>query len=587
MKLDDFLTEEQLDEFNVGKAIGKGVGALAYGAGAVAGGAVGSWDAAKKGFAAGRKTVAGDDEEPLGGVQVPQKSMAQKAHQAKKKQAAQGTSQSAQAATPNKPPAEKKPLRKIPKQAEPAAQQQAQQPEQNPEVQPQAQQTLPQTQSRPAQPQTAGSVFARVKQNIDKLDAQGKKQVLEMLLSMKKSKAPAQAKPVTGQAQAKPGAAPAATPAKPVAKPVAKPGVAQAKQVSKPAGKRKVNQNIKESLQQDEFYVWTVHFQDGTATKVRIRYDETSQEDLERHFKKPIAKIDYNWGIQGGDQIDRDVADKWQKEQDRLERQKSDQRFGLKELAPAGGDGGDNYGGDLHDILMGFIGEYYPEAFDEFGQDAIDGVVADMVTMGMFDDIDPNNEDDLEDAVSQIMGQLDDGDQIDQEIAEKWLKEDDSPIKPGDQIRTKKMQMDGVVERIGKNRAGYDEVFFKIHDGRIMKTPLDNVSKVEKLNDEDDEMLEGRYVYDKKTASMRYDNSDPDQRHSLFINGKLVKTYGSREEAENVKARDVRFRNAEIKKTVPEGMMGGINRAAPAQDVSYENMLDDVYESVLKKWKNS
>ena len=237
--------------------------------------------------------------------------------------------------------------------------------------------------------------------------------------------------------------------------------------------------NIVESLQQDEYYVWTVHFQDGTSTKVKIRYDETSQEDLERHFKKPIAKIDYSWGIQGGQQFDQQAANQWHRDQDEIEKQ------------------------------------------------------------------------------------------------QREIREDDSPIKPGDQIRTKKMQMDGVVEKIGKNRAGYDEVFFKIHDGRVMKTPLDNVSKVEKLNDEDDEMLEGRFSYDKKTASMRYDNSDPDQRHSLFIDGKLVKTYGSKEEAENVKARDPRYRNAEVKKTVPEGMMGGINRSAPAQDVSYENMLDE------------
>lgn len=79
----------------------------------------------------------------------------------------------------------------------------------------------------------------------------------------------------------------------------------------------------------------------------------------------------------------------------------------LNELAPAGGEGGDNYGGDLRDILMGYIDKHYPELFDEFGKDMVDTVVSDMATMGMFGDIDTDNEDDLEDAVSQIMRHFD------------------------------------------------------------------------------------------------------------------------------------------------------------------------------------
>jgi len=54
----------------------------------------------------------------------------------------------------------------------------------------------------------------------------------------------------------------------------------------------------------------------------------------------------------------------------------------------------------------------------------------------------------------------------------------------GDVIRTKKMQMEGKVERLGKNRAGYDEVFFRVWDGRLMVSPLSNVTVIEKLADE-------------------------------------------------------------------------------------------------------
>lgn len=80
-----------------------------------------------------------------------------------------------------------------------------------------------------------------------------------------------------------------------------------------------------------------------------------------------------------------------------------------------------------------------------------------------------------------------------------WMKsskkmEEDSSEMPevGDTIRTKKMQMEGKVERIGQNKAGYDEVLFRIEDGRLMKTPLDNVIVIQKLADEDNEMFEDR-----------------------------------------------------------------------------------------------
>ena len=59
MKINELIAESQVDE-GLGSMIGKGVGALAKGVGATVGGAVGAWDAAKKGYAAGKATVAGD-----------------------------------------------------------------------------------------------------------------------------------------------------------------------------------------------------------------------------------------------------------------------------------------------------------------------------------------------------------------------------------------------------------------------------------------------------------------------------------------------------------------------------------------------
>jgi hypothetical protein len=74
MRIQEILIEShQLDEGpilnKIGSAVGKGVGALAKGVGAVAGGVAGLGAAAKKGFQAGKATVAsaGDDADPAAG----------------------------------------------------------------------------------------------------------------------------------------------------------------------------------------------------------------------------------------------------------------------------------------------------------------------------------------------------------------------------------------------------------------------------------------------------------------------------------------------------------------------------------------
>ncbi len=63
MKINELLVEsQQLDEGPFGQAVGKAVGGLAKGVGAVAGGVVGMGRALKKGYQSGKATVAGDPD---------------------------------------------------------------------------------------------------------------------------------------------------------------------------------------------------------------------------------------------------------------------------------------------------------------------------------------------------------------------------------------------------------------------------------------------------------------------------------------------------------------------------------------------
>jgi len=52
-------------------------------------------------------------------------------------------------------------------------------------------------------------------------------------------------------------------------------------------------------------------------------------------------------------------------------------------------------------------------------------------------------------------------------------------VQPGDFIRTRKMMMGGVVEKLKDTKFGCPNVYFRTEDGRLMKTPLSNV-RVEK-----------------------------------------------------------------------------------------------------------
>lgn len=70
------------------------------------------------------------------------------------------------------------------------------------------------------------------------------------------------------------------------------------------------------------------------------------------------------------------------------------------------------------------------------------------------------------------------------------------------------------------------------------------------------QLTESRVEYDKKTGSMGINRDDPDQRHGLYLNGKLVKTYDTREQAENMKKRSAMYRDATIKKIAESQTFG-------------------------------
>jgi hypothetical protein len=75
MKISDITNESELIEGpvlnKIGSAIGKGVGTAAKAAGAVAGGVAGLGSALKKGYQAGKSTVAGAGDDEQGNVQLP------------------------------------------------------------------------------------------------------------------------------------------------------------------------------------------------------------------------------------------------------------------------------------------------------------------------------------------------------------------------------------------------------------------------------------------------------------------------------------------------------------------------------------
>lgn len=214
--------------------------------------------------------------------------------------------------------------------------------------------------------------------------------------------------------------------------------------------------------------------------------------------------------------------------------------------------------------------------------------------------------------------------------AKDFYEDADQVPEIGNVIRTKKSDIEGKVERLGNN-----EVFFRLADGRLMKTPLDNVIVIEKLADEDDEILEAtglsndllaRYKTaagkDASNADKKGDFKKGDKRFSGIVKATnkqfdndakkekvnelspgVYKKYIPAANASRTKATvdqnnkggydpkvvDKMERRAghtitAINKSnnVREAGQGGINRCAPANDVSYQDILNDVKD----KWHN-
>lgn len=253
----------------------------------------------------------------------------------------------------------------------------------------------------------------------------------------------------------------------------------------------------------------------------------------------------------------------------------------------------------------------------------------------------------------------------------------------GDTIRTKKMQMEGKVESVQQKSPRYTEVLFRTGDGRLMKTPLENVTVVEKLADCDivmeikeerideisNELLAKYKATAGKDASEADKNGDYSRGNKRF--GGIVKATKKqfdndskkrvKEEVDNFTADDIKrletitdlailktqakalvgkdtkrkmkpekvayfidkidglenarsiiklmydlllsgegfgvvggrntmnqnsYRRRFGEETTDEGSMGGINRSAPAQDVSYEKVLDEVIDLWKKECLN-
>jgi hypothetical protein len=205
MRINEILVESTLEEGpilnKIGSGIGKAAGTVAKGVGAVAGGIAGIPGAVKKGFQAGKATVAGGGDTDAGGQAAPtasggtapaapaakQPGLLQKIGQAAgdfKKGFQQGAGQ----------PAE--PAAQAPAAAAPAATANTQAPAQP------AQAPAAGAQQPAAAP--TGTAYAQVKAGVDKLDKKGKQRIFQVL--QKEVGTPA-AKPAAKSAA---GAAPAA-----------------------------------------------------------------------------------------------------------------------------------------------------------------------------------------------------------------------------------------------------------------------------------------------------------------------------------------------------------------------------------------
>jgi hypothetical protein len=182
MRINEILTEseiKQLDEGPIGNAVGavgrgvgKAVGGVAKGVGAVAGGIAGIGSAVKKGFRAGKATVAGAGDSTPPAATTPSFSTQGSAGQPAAQPAAQPATATPASTT------------------QPAA---ATQPAAQPATAPAAGQS---------QVKANQTVYSQVKANIDKLDKKGKQRILQLLQKSLATAAPKTAAPANTMANA-------------------------------------------------------------------------------------------------------------------------------------------------------------------------------------------------------------------------------------------------------------------------------------------------------------------------------------------------------------------------------------------------
>ena len=236
MKINELLVEsQQLDELSPAD-IGRGVGKVAKGIGAVAGGVAGIPGAVKKGFQAGKQTVAGDEPTDSSEVEKKKSSLMGKLGQAVGafktgyKQVRTATTPADNKATDKKSAATTQP---------------ASQPSAEPAAQPAAQAKPVAGGAKPAPQAVAAAksptAYKQAQDAVSKLDKRGKQNLLKLLQKEFPQTAPAAAPaPAAKTAPAAPTAQPAQEPAVQQAAPAAKqPAAAPAK--SEPAASEPQN----------------------------------------------------------------------------------------------------------------------------------------------------------------------------------------------------------------------------------------------------------------------------------------------------------------------------------------------------------
>ena len=145
-------------------------------------------------------------------------------------------------------------------------------------------------------------------------------------------------------------------------------------------------------------------------------------------------------------------------------------------------------------------------------------------------------------------------------IARAGFEEAADMPEPGKNIRTKKSDMEGKITKIEGNT-----VFFQLADGRSMKTSIDNVTVIEKLADEDDEIMEDELNEISNEVLTRYKTAASKDASTADKKGDFKK--GDKRFSGIVKATNKQFDN-DAKKTVEEGYAPLGSRVRTPQEIA-------------------